>query len=57
MVHQELHIDHKNLMGQSPHYVVLMTKRKKKREKLITEYFVCSVGKRNHFNKMENKFA
>ena len=57
MVHQELHIDHKNLMGQSSHYVVLMTKRKKKREKLITEYFVSSVGKRNHFNKMENKFA
>lgn len=32
-------------------------KKQKKREKLITEYFVCSVGKRNHFNKMENKFA
>lgn len=57
-MHLELHIDHKNSMGQSPHYVVLMIKRKKKHEKLVTEYFLCIFsGKRKHFDQMENKLS
>jgi hypothetical protein len=57
MMHQKLHIDHRSLMGQSSHYVVLMIKRKYMRNWSQNAFFVSFVEKKDQYLQMENKFS